>query len=96
MTSSFALGPLWVCLALNMNLYNSDLKKIHYGTRNVSKQVSSFILKTFSLISAYSDIQLCSVVLVTYFHISYSCSKVNLLVGVLVLVLIKLLKLNKN
>ena len=37
-----------------------------------------------------------SVVLVTYFHISYSYSKVSLLVGVLVLVLVKLLKLNKN
>ena len=37
---------------------------------------------------------LISVVLVTYFHISYSYSKVSLLVGVLVLV--KLLKLNKN
>ena len=35
-----------------------------------------------------------SVVLVTYFHISYS--KVSLLVGVLVLVSVKLLKLNKN
>ena len=37
-----------------------------------------------------------SVVLVTYFHISYSYSKVSLLVGVLVLVLVKLLKLNTN